>query len=54
MSPEPLSKGCEMIVSERHWRVSWGERAVEIARKAGVEKLPSVLHEPVEEILTRS
>jgi hypothetical protein len=30
--------------SERRWRVSWGERAVEIARKAGVEKLPSVLH----------
>jgi hypothetical protein len=34
--------------SERRWRVSWGQRAVEIARKAGVEKLPSVLHEPVE------
>jgi len=40
--------------SDRRWRVSWGERAVDIARKAGVEKVPSVLHEPVEEILTRS
>jgi hypothetical protein len=33
---------------DRRWRVGWGKRALEIARKAGVEKLPSVLHEPVE------
>ena len=39
---------------ERKWRVGWGERAIEIARKAGVEKVPSVLHEPVEGVLTRS
>jgi hypothetical protein len=39
---------------DRRWRVSSGDRALEIARKAGVEKVPSVLHEPVEEILTGS
>jgi hypothetical protein len=40
--------------AERKWRVGWGERAIRTARDAGVTPLPSVLHEPVEEILTRS
>jgi hypothetical protein len=40
--------------ADRRWRVGWGERAIRTAREAGVEKLPSVLHESVEEILTRS
>jgi hypothetical protein len=38
---------------ERKWRVGWGERAIRTARDAGVTPLPS-LHEPVEEILSRS
>jgi hypothetical protein len=39
---------------ERRWRVSWGERAIKIARTAGVKVLPPVVEEPVAEILTRS
>jgi hypothetical protein len=39
---------------ERRWKVGWGERAIRTARDAGVTPLPSVLHEPVEGVLTRS
>jgi hypothetical protein len=40
--------------SDRHWRVSWGKRAIEIAAQAGVKILPAVVEEPVEGVLTRS
>jgi hypothetical protein len=32
---------------DRRWRVAWGERAIKIARAAGVEVLSPVVKEPV-------
>jgi hypothetical protein len=40
--------------SDRRWRVSWGERGIKLAEKAGIKTLPPVVEEPDEGVLTIS